>query len=205
MNGTVSDIIAKYDDTIEKTISLYKVRARQYGLDLDDIRQICRITIWGCLKYKSDSSPEFIPYIKTSMRKAIRSYIIRNSTGKSRQSYDKKTLGKYLSMSELPVTFCDNKELVWRAVTEDLQIENENENVEKFITSCRNIDPVLAEIINLRMNGYTREAVSKKICIPGRTYDRRIATIKTLYREFFEEDKNDSQKPSTTRTKGQSH
>lgn len=203
MNGTVSDIIAKYDDTIEKTISLYKVRARQYGLDLDDIRQICRITIWGCLKYKSDSSPEFIPYIKTSMRKAIRSYILRNSTGKSRQAVDKNTSGKFLQTSELLFKPCDDT--VWSSTVSSLPSFETNNVIEEFISECHKKDPLLKEILNMRLCGYTGFDIAKKEKISYMTYKRRIKTLKHMYHVFFEEDKNDSQKPSTTHTKGQSH
>lgn len=201
MNGTVSDIIAKYDDTIEKTISLYKVRARQYGLDLDDIRQICRITIWGCLKHKSDSSPEFIPYIKTSMRKAIRSYIIRNSTGKSQQTIDKNTSGKFLQTSELLFKPCD--ETVWSSTTSSLPSFESDIVVKEFISECYKKDPLLKVILDMKFSGHIGHDIAKKENISYMTYKRRIRTLKNMYRAYFEEDNNDSQKTSAPHPKGQ--
>ena len=55
----VSDIISKYNSVIEKMISLYRVRAKLYGVDPDDLRQDCRIELWNCLKKKRENDPYF--------------------------------------------------------------------------------------------------------------------------------------------------
>ena len=192
MNGTVNDIIAKYDETIEKTISLYKVRARQYGLDQDDFRQICRITIWNCLKTKKESEEGFIPYIKTAMRKAIRSYIIRNTTGKSQQAIDKTNKGKYLTTSELLFKPCDDPETLWKEATDSLS--GIHGSVDEFITACENKDPVLKNIIDLRLKGHDGHHIAKLEKMSYPTYKRRLKTIKEMYCAYFEENENDIEK-----------
>lgn len=188
MSGTVSNIIAKYDDVMEKTVALYKVRARQYGLDLDDFRQVCRITIWNCLKQKKETEPEFVPYIKTSMRKALRSYIVKNTTGKSQQAVDKSHSGKFLCTSELLIKPCDDASLIWETVKADLP--GSEDSVKGFLAECEKKDPVLKEIIDMRLKGYKGDYISKAENISYPTYLRRMRTIKDMYCEYFEENEN---------------
>ena len=179
----VSDIISKYNSVIEKMISLYRVRAKLYGVDPDDLRQDCRIELWNCLKKKRENDPYFLPYIRVSLRKRIRTTLIKKSSGCSHQNFYKQKR-----------VFAETADMIEQTMPEDVSHElsfsyidptEDNLVVSDFIEYCEKKSPAYGDIIKNRINGFTIEETSHRTSINEREVYRKIIDIKDLYRKYF--------------------
>lgn len=179
----VSDIISKYDSVIEKMISLYRIRAKLYGVDPDDLRQDCRIELWNCLKKKRENDPYFLPYIRVSIRRKIRESLIEKSTNQSRRLFDRNSK-KYVFLSDM------HEQAMPEDVSHELSFSyidptEENLVVSDFIEYCEKKSPSYGDIIKNRINGFTIEETSHRTSINEREVYRKIIDIKDLYRKYF--------------------
>ena len=192
----VSDVISKYDGEINKAISLYRVRAKMYGVDVDDLRQDCRIEVWNCLKKKPETDPYFIPYIRASLRKRIRANLIKKTENCSHQNFYKQKR-KFADVANLKEQYFPDD-----YTAESLFSYNDNteENivVTDFIKFCTRKSPDYGLIVKNRLKGLTVEEVAETTNIVERDVYRKIIDIKDLYREYFGvEENNDNSKTSS--------
>ena len=196
----VSDIISKYDKEINKAISLYRVRARIYGVDMDDLRQDCRMVVWNCLKKRAESDPYFIPYIRASLRREIRTRLIERSEGCSQRTFDggKKHFAELHKMFEqyLPEDYSTESTFSYVDSMEDEVM------VSDFIKFCTRRSPDYGKIIVNKMKGLTVEEVAEAIGTYKKDVDRKTIKIKDLYREYFGVEINENDKtPSEKRVR----
>lgn len=184
----VSDIISKYNGVIEKSVSLYRVRAYMYGVDLDDLRQDCRIELWNCLKKKPESDPYFLPYVRTSLRRKIHEVLIRKSDGCSHQNFYKQNR-TFVNASDVVVQLSpdDTSHDILYSYADHM---HETAVVTDFIEFCAARSPEYAEIIKDRMSGLTTRETAMKEGIHRTVLDRKIVNIKDLYKEYFGVDTN---------------
>jgi DNA-directed RNA polymerase specialized sigma24 family protein len=152
-NKSYSELLTKFSGLINAIVSSYASRCREYGIDMDDLKQTARIALWRAAEAKSPDEEGFTSYAATVIRRSVVAFILYHATGISYTTRQR----KYKGIKPTPMLYLDEDtdedddpiSVVLSCCDDTSHVE-----VEEFLAT---LPPKHAAYLVDRMNGYTCE------------------------------------------------
>lgn len=167
----LSLMIKKYEPLYKKLSYFFIRKFPNYGLDVEDLIQQCRITTCFVIdSYKVDNGVLFYSFLLVCLKRSLNNYI-RRSFGK--ETYYYMDIENYENIEQFryddrSYAYIDDKEFIYKMI--------------EFKNSLNNINSCIFE---LRFNGFSYKDIACLLDIKVKKVDNALLTIRKKLEKYF--------------------